>query len=132
MEGFEWVEQVLHFAIGRELEAEDLYLRLARDVKKTRIRTILEELAVEESKHKAKLEAVKANQVIIDLEEVGSLGLAEKIESVDLRLDMSCPELLRLAMKKEDKSVKLYTKLAAATHQPQLKDMFQKLAQEEA
>jgi rubrerythrin len=45
---------------------------------------------------------------------------------------MDYTKLLILAMKKEDKSVKLYTTLAAASTQPQLKDIFLKLAREEA
>ena len=131
MKDFESVDQVLDFAIAREVEAYDLYVQWAGHVKKSRIRNILNDLAQEELDHKAKLEDVKAGQMKIGLEEVGNLDIADKIEDVSFQPEMNYTELLILAMKKEDKSVKLYTKLAAASHQPQLRDIFLKLAREE-
>lgn len=44
---------------------------------------------------------------------------------------MSYADILILAMKKEDVSVKLYTDLAKITQDEELKDMFLWLAQEE-
>ncbi|MCJ7778276.1 MAG: ferritin family protein [Sedimentisphaerales bacterium] len=131
MKDFESVDQVLDFAIAREIEAHDLYVQWAGYVKKTRIRNILNDLAQEELDHKAKLEDVKAGRMKIGLEEVRSLDIVDKVENAAAHPKMNYTELLILAMKKEDKSVKLYTKLAAASTQPKLKDIFLKLAQEE-
>lgn len=132
MEDFESVDQVLDFAIARELEAHDLYTRWAGHVKKPSMRRILNDLAQEELEHKEKLEEVKAGRMKIGLEKVGNLDIADKAEDIAFQPEMNYTELLILAMKKEDKSVKLYTQLATASRQPQLKDIFLELAREEA
>jgi rubrerythrin len=132
MKDFESVNEVLDFAIAREVEAYDLYVQWASQVKKSQIRKMLNDLAKEELEHKTTLEEVKAGRMKIGLEKVGSLGITDKVEEIAFQPDMDYTKLLILAMKKEDKSVKLYTKLAAASTQPQLKEIFLKLAREEA
>jgi len=131
MEKFKTVEQVLDFAIAREVEAYELYSQLANKIEKPRIHKILEDLALEELEHKAKLETVRAGEVKLEMEEVGNLGIADKVEAVAFRPGMAHAELLVAAMKKEEKSVKLYTRLAAACSQLEIKEIFLKLAQEE-
>ncbi|MHC4240587.1 MAG: ferritin family protein, partial [Planctomycetota bacterium] len=49
-------EEVLEFAIARELEAYHFYLALAERVDSAEMRTVFEDLAKEELDHKAKLE----------------------------------------------------------------------------
>ncbi len=68
--------------------------------------------------------------VLID-EEVGSLGIADDIEGGEVHPDMSYADILILAMKKEDVSVKLYTDMAKIAQDEEMKDMFLQLAQEE-
>ena len=126
------VDEVLDFAIARENEANLLYVRLADMVKKPELVKVLRVLAAEEVEHRMKLEAVKAGEAAIEEEEVGSLNIADYVPDVEPHPDMDYAELLVVAMKKEDLSYKLYTNLAAISQKKELRDIFSKLAQEEA
>jgi len=131
MENFGSVDEIPDFAIGREIEAFQLYIELSGKVEKPQMRKVLKAFAIEEQEHKAKLEEAKAEGIVISDEEVGSLGMAEDIEGGEFRPDMSYADILILAMKKEDISVRLYTELAKITQDEKLKDMFLWLVQEE-
>jgi len=126
------VEEVLDFAISREVEAYDFYMKLAKLAKKPEIIKIIRDLAIDEKQHKIRLEAAKAGEVALGAQEVGRLGIANYVEDVKPTQDMSYVELLAIAMKKEDRSYRLYTDLAAIAQKKELKEMFLKLAQEEA
>ena len=132
MESFNSVDEFLDFAIGREIEAFKLYTELAGRVEKPEMRKVLEDFAEEELEHKMKLKAVKAGELVLKKEEVGSLGIADYVVGGEARPDMSYTDVLVLAMKKEDVSVRLYTDLAERVQDRELKDMLLLLAQEEA
>jgi rubrerythrin len=131
MENFESVDEILDFAIGREIEAIHLYIDLMGKVNKPEMRKVLKGFAREEQEHKIKLEDAKAVGMVLIDEEVGSLGIADDIEGGEVRPDMSYSDILILAMKKEDVSVKLYTDMAKIAQNEEMKDMFLQLAQEE-
>ncbi|UCE46455.1 MAG: hypothetical protein JSW47_12625, partial [Phycisphaerales bacterium] len=93
---------------------------------------VLSDLASEELEHKAKLEAVKAGEISIDGEVVGNLGITSHVKDVEPYAKMSYVDLLVVGMKKEETSRKLYADLATIAWKHELKDIFLKLAQEEA
>jgi len=124
--------KVLDFAINREIEAHDLYVRLVDMVKRPELVKILRDFATEEVEHRLKLEAVKAGEATIGEEEAGDLGIADYVPDVEPHQDMSYVDLLVVAMKKEKLSCKLYTGLAAVTQRKDLRGIFRKLAMEEA
>lgn len=129
---FSSIDEVLEFAIDRESEAHLFYVRVADMVKSPELVKVLKELATEEVEHRVKLEAVKAGEAAIEEEEVGSLNIADYLPDVEPHPNMNHTELLVVAMKKENLSYKLYTDLAALAQKKELKDLFLKLAQEEA
>jgi rubrerythrin len=131
MENFESVDEILDFAINREIEAIELYTNLAGKVNKPEMRKVLKGFAKEEQEHMMKLEDAKAEGIILKDEEVSGLGIAEDIEGGEARPDMSYADILIFAMKKEDVSVNLYTDLAKMVQDEELKEMFLQLAQEE-
>jgi rubrerythrin len=132
MENFESVDEILDFAIGREIEAIRLYTDLANKVEKPEMRKVLQDFAMEEQEHKIKLEDAKAIGFVLKEEEVGNLGIADDIEGGEIRPDMSYADILIMSMKKENVSVQLYTDLAKMVQDEEMKDMFLLLAQEEA
>ena len=131
MEKFGSVSEVLDFAISREVEAHDFYIKLADMVERPEMAKVLSDLAAEETEHKTKLEAVKAGEIVIDEEEVGNLGIADYVTDVEPHAKMDYVDLLVIGMKKEEKSCKLYADLASAARNQELKDIFLKVAQEE-
>ena len=132
MERFESAEDILDFAIEREVESHDFYMRLAERVERPLMRKVFEDFAAEELGHKAKLEAAKRGQVLLGQPQVQRLGIADYLADVEPKAEMSYQDALVLAMKKEKAAYKLYLDLAAIAEAEELTDMFLSLAQEEA
>jgi rubrerythrin len=132
MKKFRSIDEVLDFAIKREIEAQDFYMKLVDFVENPKMAKVLSDLASEELEHKAKLEAVKAGEISIDEEVVGNLGITSHVKDVEPYAKMSYVDLLVVGMKKEETSRKLYADLATIAQKHELKDIFLKLAQEEA
>ena len=132
MTKFKSIDDALDFAISREIEAQAFYMKLADIVETPEMAKVFSSLAWEESEHKAKLQAVKAGKITIDEEKVGNLGITNHVKSVEPYSKMSYVDMLIVGMKKEEKSRKLYSDLAEVNQTQELKEMFLKLAQEEA
>ena len=126
------VRDVLDYAIEQEDEAVKFYKHLAQDVEKPELRAALEDFALDEARHKLRLEGVRDGEIELTPEEIGSLDLADTLEAVTLRRNMSYKELLAFAIKKEVEAEQLYTKLAQLTKRRVFKELFTLLAQEEA
>jgi rubrerythrin len=129
---FESIENILDFAISREIDAQAFYMKLAGMVENPKLVKDLSDLAVEESEHKEKLEAVKAGKGEIGEEEIGKLNIVDYAKDVQPHPKMSYVDLLVVGMKKEETSRRLYADLATIAEEQKLKDIFLKLAQEEA
>ena len=132
MERFESVEEVLEFAIARETESQDFYMKLAERMENPKMQEVFEKFASEELGHKMKLEAVKHGQIMLGQKDVESLNIADYVVDVEPQPDMDYAEALILAMRKEKAAYRLYLDLAAVAEDEELTDMFLSLAQEEA
>ena len=128
------VEEILNFAIKREIEANKFYTELAERMDRREMRKVFEDFAKEELGHKAKLEAVKQHQFITSSgqKQVPSLGIADYVVDVEPKPDMSYADVLVVAMKKEKAAYRLYLDLAAAAETEELTNLFLSLANEEA
>ncbi len=126
------VGEVLDFAISAEVKAQQLYARMAAMVENAWLKTAIEEIAQDERQHQAKLQAIRAGSVSLSDSGPKDLGLADKLDDVEPHPDMTYPELLAFAIKKEGSAHRLYDTLATALSKPDLKDIFRKLAAEEA
>ena len=132
MKKFRSVDEILDFAIKREIEAQNFYMKLADFVETPEMAKVFSDLALEELEHKAKLEAIKAGEIVVSEEEVGNLGITSHVKDIKQHTKMSYVELLVVGMKKEEAARKLYTDLATITQEQELRDIFLKLAQKEA
>ncbi len=132
MTKFESIKDVLDFAISREIEAQAFYLKLADMAETPEMAKVFSDLASEELEHKTKLQTIKAGQIGIDMEQVGNLGITDHVKDVEPHSKMSYIDQLIVGMKKEEKSRKLYTDLATITQEQELKEIFLKLAKDEA
>ena len=126
-------EEILDFAIQNEEKAAEFYTGLAARMESPQIQKVFEDFAREEQGHKAKLLKVKesgkmepATQQIVDLK------IGDYLVDAEPGPDMDYQKALILAMKQEKAAFKLYTDLAAATADPDLRGLLLKLAQEEA
>ena len=132
MRTFRSFDEVMNFAIGAETEAIDFYRMLADFVEKPEMAEVLSGLALQESEHRSKLEAIKAGRIVMDEEEVGDLGITDHVEDVKPYAKMNYVDLLVVGMNKEEAARKLYADLASIAQTQELQDIFLKLAQEES
>ena len=126
------MKDVLDFAISGESKAAELYMKIAATVENPWLRKTIEGFAQEELQHYNKLKAVRAGRNALVREKVADLGLAEKLDDVEPHPDMDYPELLVFAIKKENASHGLYTRLASIFTEPELQETFLALAEQEA
>lgn len=127
------VDKILEFAIGQEEHAAKFYTHLANKVADKRMKEAFLGFAEEEKGHKAKLLAVKEGKLLLPTEgRVMDLKIGDYLEEITLSADLTYREALILAMKAEKAAYRLYTDLALATDDVDLKQTLLGLAQEEA
>ena len=121
------VDEILEFAISREVEANQLYIRMARSIENPEMRAVCEDLAEEELEHKAKLEleVMKRGEVVQDFD------VSNYMMDVRDETDMDYEQLLLFAIKKEQLSVDLYNDLAAIVKEEESREVLLMLAKEE-
>ena len=132
MGDFGSIDEVLEFAIDREIEANQLYKDLAKMVKNKAMRKVFVNFAKEELGHKAKLEAMKKSQVTVTTEKVADLKIADSLINVEPTADMDYRDAIALAIQKENASFCLYTDLADIVENSEQREIFLSLAHEEA
>jgi rubrerythrin len=126
------LDEILRFAIRKEADAASFY-RMAADRSNPGVKKSFEELAKEEDGHKRKLEGFDLKKIDeMELKETKGMGLSEMMEDVPFSSDMSYADLLRMAIKNEEKSQQLYTSMAQMVEEAALKKFLLALAQEES
>jgi rubrerythrin len=126
------LDEILRFAIRKEADAATFY-RMAADRSDPGVKKTFEELAKEEEGHKKRLEGFDLKKIEqVELKEAKGLGLSEMMEDVPYSSDMSYADLLRMAIKNEEKSQKLYISTSQLATEPMLKKLLLILGQEES
>jgi rubrerythrin len=127
------LEEVISFAMQKEAGAAALYEEAAKLSKRPDAKAMFNELAAEERKHREILENLERKDVSkYTLERIPDMKMSEYMRDVEFHPDMEYQDILILAIKREEKSRDLYADLAAHADDPELKKLFQALAQEEA
>jgi rubrerythrin len=126
-------KEAITFAIRKEAEAYNLYKTYSQLTKTPGIKTMFEELAQQEQKHRQILEGVKEKDVSeYRLKKIQNLKIGEFVEEEKFSPDMDYASALRLAIKREEFALRLYNLMAERTDDPELKKLFLVLAQEES
>jgi len=126
------LEEILRFAIRKEADAATAY-RIAADRAQPGVKKFFEELAEEEEKHQKKLEAFDLKKIgRVKLKETKGLGMSERMDDIPFGPELTYEELLRMAIKNEEKSQNLYTSTAKLVTDSNLKKLLLILAQEES
>ena len=132
MPKFRSADDILDYAIAREIEAHEFYLDLAGRIVKADLRKAVKDFAADELQHSIRLRAIKAGEVAFIEEEIGHLGVAETVPEIEPHPDMSYVDLLVLAMNREKAAFRIYTNLASIVTEKGCREVFLGLAQEEA
>lgn len=126
-------KEVLTFAIRKEAEAYDLYVTYGQLVKTPGLKKMFLELAEQEKRHREILEGIEIKDVTrYELKKIPDLKIGDFVKEEEFSPDMDYASALRLAIKREEHSLKLYNHMASGTEQPELKKLFLALAQEES
>ncbi len=125
--------EIVAFAILKEQEAVDAYTAAAGMVKHANVRGMLLGLARQEEGHKQKLMGIDSESLPeTSLKEIPDLKISDYTDDVQITADMSYQDLLTIAMKREEVAHNLYTRLASISDEPEIRQLFEFLAQEEA
>ncbi len=129
------VDEILEFAIGNEKDAVEFYTSLAKQATRASLKQTFEGFAKEEEKHVTLLSDMTGNKEKIDsyqFKEIADLKISDYMVETEYKEGMPMPEILKIAMKREENAVKLYTSLAGKTDHEGAKKALMILVQEES
>ena len=134
---FENLDAILEFAIEKEIEAAEFYIRISKQEVFSGAGKMFEEFAQEERKHQTMLEEFKSKGLTASMQDYNFKWITDIKRSdyvVDLQYNpgMAYNEILLLAMKREEKALKLYNDFLAQAKSDASKTLFKILCQEEA
>jgi rubrerythrin len=125
--------EIIDFAVEREKEAVEFYRKLQNIVKFAERKKLLQELEQTEEGHIKILERIRTGDISQkDATEVQNLHISEYLVEAVFYEDMDYQDILITAMKREESSTRLYNDLALSSSDAGVKQLFLKLASEEA
>jgi len=126
------IQDVIDYAIEREKESYRFYTYAAGRVKDNNLKSIFQELAEEEVKHRDFLEEfLSSGATEIKISDVNDYHISKTVDKPEFSEEMSFLEAVTYAMKKEEESMELYKRLANSTDNPEKKELFLGLAKME-
>jgi len=135
---FENIEAIVDFAIAKEREAAEFYKKISKEEKDFRgSKKMFAEFAEEEQKHEKLLQDLKAKGISKSLQEyklkwITDIKRSDYLVDVDYEKGMPYNEILLLAMKREEKALKLYNEFLKQAEAKESQKLFKVLCQEEA
>lgn len=126
-------EQIIQFAIEKEIGTFNVYTMCKQIAKYSGAKELFSELAKEEEAHRNILENLSMEKVIQSkLDPIPDLRISDYLIEATCQPDISYAEILRVGMKNEEHSVRLYNDLKDSCKDEDLKKLFAYLAREEA
>ncbi len=126
-------KETIQFAIQREIDSIDFYNKANKMVKHSGTRDLFLDFMKQEEGHKKKLEDVKGGKISLGkIEKIPNLKISDYLVEAELKPDISFGDILRIAMKREERSVRLYTDLNEKNQDENLRGLFTFLIQEES
>jgi rubrerythrin len=134
---FKTLDDILDFAIAKEIEAEQFYLSLCEEEILSGNRETFQDFAREEHKHITLLESLQAGGVVEGVEEyqfkwIKDIKRSDLVLDIEYQKGMHYRDILMLAIKREEKALKLYNDLLARADTANSTKVFKILCQEEA
>ncbi len=125
-------QEIVEFALQKEIEAVDFYTRASGVVKHSGTKALFLDFAKQEEGHKRLLENLSMEKVVhANIEKIPNLKISDYLVDTDFRPDISYADILRIAMKREEHSIKLYNDLKPLNGDEALTKLFNFLIQEE-
>ena len=126
-------QEIVEFALQKEIEAVDFYTRASGVVKHSGTKALFLDFAKQEEGHKRLLENLSMEKLVhANIEKIPNLKISDYLVDTDFRPDISYADILRIAMKREEHSIKLYNDLKPLNGDETLTKLFNFLIQEES
>jgi rubrerythrin len=126
-------KEIIKFAIDKEIKAFDFYTSASKVAKYSGAKELFSDLAKEEVGHRKLLEKLDMEKIAkVRIEPVPNLRISDYLVDVEFKADLSYADILRTAMKMEERSLKLYTDMKESNKDQDLNKLFTLLANEEA
>ena len=135
---FENLEAIIDFAIEKEREAAEFYEKISKNEEDlSGSKKMFAEFAIEEQKHEQILQEFKTEGIPKSLQEyklkwITDIKRSDYLVDLDYEEGMPYNEMLLLAMKREEKALKLYNEFLEQADTDEGKKLFKILCQEEA
>ena len=134
---FENLEAIIDFAIEKEREAVEFYMSLSEEETFSGSKQMFVEYAQEEKKHEKMLLDLKAGGLSESTESykfkwITDIKRSDYVVDLEYQPGMPYNEILMLAMKREEKALKLYNEFLDQADTDESKKIFKILCQEEA
>ena len=130
---FSTIEEIMRFAIAKERDAQIFYRSAASLSQYPGISPLFLELAEEEEKHEKLLKELPDPSRLPEIsKKVIDLKISDYLMDMKFEKDMQYQEVIILAMKNEEKSLKFYQAWEAKAQDDDQKKLFAFLANEEA
>ena len=105
MKIFRTFEEIIYYAIDKEMNEIEFYSDLAERMDRKNVRQLFRNIALEKTARMLRLEKMKDLKMDFDVDEIQDMKIAGSLEDVDYtKSDLSYQEALIVAMKKERKS----------------------------
>ncbi len=128
----EQFQEIINFAVERETEAERFYNDAADRAKWPHIKALLLEMAKEENGHAKYLQGLKLDKIEHgNLKPIPDLKLSDYMVEMEYQPDMDFQQIMIIAMKREERAVKLYEELGNTCTDPGVCKLFSMMAEEE-
>ncbi|MBN1849114.1 MAG: ferritin family protein [Deltaproteobacteria bacterium] len=130
---FESFKEIMNYAIEKEKEAAAFYEDISRRENLSGSKAVFESFSREERTHQAMLENFsKENIEHYQVERIPDLKRSDYLVDLQYEPGMPYADILRLAMKREEKALRFYNDFGDQAHTESHKKLFQMLAQEES
>ena len=125
-------KEIIQFAIEKEIASVDFYKKASQLAKHSGTKELFVDFSREEEGHRKLLENLNAQKIAqVRIQSIPDLKISDYMIDAELKPDISYAEILRVAMKREEHSVKLYTDLREPVKDEEMKKLFTFLIQEE-
>ena len=126
-------KEIIKFAIDKEIKSYNFYTNASQVAKYSGARDLFSDLAQQEVGHRKMLEKLDLKKIVqAKIEKVPDLKISDYIVDAEFKPDMPYADILRIAIKMEERALKLYNNMNQSNQDENLKKLFSLLANEEA
>jgi len=126
-------KEIIKFAIDKEIKSYNFYTNASQMAKYSGAKDLFSDLAQQEVGHRKMLEKLDLKKIAqAKIEKVPDLKISDYIVDAEFKPDMPYADILRIAIKMEERALKLYNNMNQSNQDENLKKLFSLLANEEA